>query len=341
MFRQTVFDPEADFDEEITHPQEQEDTSSRKGLKNGSIYDDDEFEMNAEWNSDSIYNDILGARNRRRACQVSDKPSVVSLLSAAAEVEEEQVGTTAALNLPKGGWQVKKIDVEVESSDFPTLVHSASLTKEKPTQKAFSNVAKETKWKNITKDFFKDDEEDAPNEEEKFTQVRQKSAGPRSAGKSYPRAQGHPSTQRSLLRKPYQQGGQQPGGHSTGQQGGASGGANGQGPRQRSFHPQGQGQGHGQASADTQPFPKPQEGDEAGKKPNEEFKNTRMCSFLDKCKRKDCTFAHTLDEYNPVECRFQLKCKSVDVNGNYTCRFKHKDETKEAYLSRSSTQKKA
>ena len=288
MFKQSVFDPEADFDEEIQQHPEEEDSAPKKGLKNGSIYDDDEFEMNAEWNSDSIYKDILGARNRRRVCQVSDKPSIVSLPSASAELKEEV--PEVVLNLPKGGWQIQKVELEVESSDFPTLVQSASLAKDKPMQKAFSNVSVPTKWKNVTKDFFQDDEEDE-REEEKFTQVRQKSAGPRSAGKTFhPRAQG-PSypTQRTGLRKPYQP--------------------------------------SGTVQADTQPqSAKPtQEADDSAKKPNEEFKNTRMCSFLDKCKRRGCTFAHTIEDYTPVECRFQFKCKSVDSTGNYTCRFKHKD----------------
>ena len=64
-------------------------------------------------------------------------------------------------------------------------------------------------------------------------------------------------------------------------------------------------------------------------KPSEEFKYTRMCNFAKTCKRKDCSFAHTLEQFTPVECKFQDRCKTQS-----TCRFKHSCESKEAFLER-------
>ena len=63
---------------------------------------------------------------------------------------------------------------------------------------------------------------------------------------------------------------------------------------------------------------------------NETYKNTRMCNFGKTCKRKECSFAHTVGEFSPVECNFQDRCKN-----KMQCRFKHSDETKEAYMIRS------
>ena len=54
-----------------------------------------------------------------------------------------------------------------------------------------------------------------------------------------------------------------------------------------------------------------------------------MCRFKDKCKRKNCTFAHTLDEWNPIVCSFDGRCK------NGVCKFWHKKkETKEELCTR-------
>ena len=61
------------------------------------------------------------------------------------------------------------------------------------------------------------------------------------------------------------------------------------------------------------------------------YKNTKMCSFGENCKKrgKGCNYAHTLDEFSPVECRFQGNCKNRS-----TCGFKHGDESKEDFLTR-------
>ena len=63
---------------------------------------------------------------------------------------------------------------------------------------------------------------------------------------------------------------------------------------------------------------------------SEEFKYTRMCVFAKTCKRSNCSFAHSIEQFNPVECRFQDRCKTKE-----TCRFRHASETKEQFLARS------
>jgi hypothetical protein len=59
---------------------------------------------------------------------------------------------------------------------------------------------------------------------------------------------------------------------------------------------------------------------------------TRMCKFMSTCRRRDtCTFAHSLDEFSPVQCRFS-KCRSFE-----SCRFFHPSlESKQNYITRSS-----
>ena len=56
---------------------------------------------------------------------------------------------------------------------------------------------------------------------------------------------------------------------------------------------------------------------------------TRLCYRMETCNRKDtCTFAHNLDEYSPIECKFQ-NCRKDG------CTFFHKSkETKQQYIKR-------
>jgi hypothetical protein len=58
---------------------------------------------------------------------------------------------------------------------------------------------------------------------------------------------------------------------------------------------------------------------------------SRMCKFTDKCRRRDtCTFAHSIDEFTPIQCKFAA-CRSFD-----NCRFFHPSiETKQSYIKRS------
>jgi len=62
--------------------------------------------------------------------------------------------------------------------------------------------------------------------------------------------------------------------------------------------------------------------------PPRNMKCTKMCNSGKDCKRPGCNFAHSIDEFNPITCRFQSRCK------NSGCTFKHDSETKENYLSR-------
>ncbi len=60
------------------------------------------------------------------------------------------------------------------------------------------------------------------------------------------------------------------------------------------------------------------------------LKNTKMCKNGEMCNRRNnCTFAHTMEEFNPISCRFQDRC-----NQKLTCSFKHDSESKEDYLMR-------
>lgn len=61
------------------------------------------------------------------------------------------------------------------------------------------------------------------------------------------------------------------------------------------------------------------------------LKCTKMCNAGKDCKRRpECNYAHSMDEFNPVTCKFQSRCKNVAE-----CNFKHDFETKEAFLARS------
>lgn len=60
---------------------------------------------------------------------------------------------------------------------------------------------------------------------------------------------------------------------------------------------------------------------------------TRMCKFASNCRRSNCMFAHTLNEFSPLICRFKDGCKF-----GKTCRYFHPgSETKEFYISRCNT----
>jgi len=67
------------------------------------------------------------------------------------------------------------------------------------------------------------------------------------------------------------------------------------------------------------------------KRETRRFEKTKFCKQLilsGECTRKECTFAHTLSEFNP-ECVFGLECKN-----KMACTFKHKDESIEEYCFR-------
>lgn len=59
----------------------------------------------------------------------------------------------------------------------------------------------------------------------------------------------------------------------------------------------------------------------------ETFTKTKMCKFR-RCKKPECTFAHSIDELVPKECFFKERCKIR------TCHFLHPGETKQDYLNK-------
>jgi hypothetical protein len=64
---------------------------------------------------------------------------------------------------------------------------------------------------------------------------------------------------------------------------------------------------------------------------HDETKCTRYCRNVlkfGKCNRSECTFAHTMEQYNPVKCDFGKGCKKQG------CTFIHPHETKESHCKR-------
>jgi hypothetical protein len=78
---------------------------------------------------------------------------------------------------------------------------------------------------------------------------------------------------------------------------------------------------------------------------DEKRQNTKICRFVEitfkktssglkttesnKCRRPNCTYAHTMSNWKPRPCRFQTGCRSLE-----TCPFKHENETRESYYER-------
>jgi hypothetical protein len=64
---------------------------------------------------------------------------------------------------------------------------------------------------------------------------------------------------------------------------------------------------------------------------------TRMCFRGESCNRRGtCTFAHNMDEFCPIECRFE-KCRRFESS---SCNFYHKKlETKNQYLERTALER--
>lgn len=59
-------------------------------------------------------------------------------------------------------------------------------------------------------------------------------------------------------------------------------------------------------------------------------KYSRVCKYLLQCKKWNCEFAHTIDEFEPVKCKFNKKCTRA------YCKFIHpaKNETIPQYLKK-------
>ena len=66
-------------------------------------------------------------------------------------------------------------------------------------------------------------------------------------------------------------------------------------------------------------------------------KRSRACKSVtseEKClKGSGCTFAHTIEELNPIACKFGMSCKFI-FSDTKTCFFIHPEETKEMYCKR-------
>jgi len=66
-------------------------------------------------------------------------------------------------------------------------------------------------------------------------------------------------------------------------------------------------------------------------------KRSRACKSVtseEKClKGSCCTFAHTIEELNPIACKFGMSCKFI-FSDTKTCFFVHPEETKEMYCKR-------
>lgn len=64
------------------------------------------------------------------------------------------------------------------------------------------------------------------------------------------------------------------------------------------------------------------------KSPSHNKVKTRMCNFAERCRRPECDYAHTLEEYSPIECKFRT-CRKPE------CRFYHPStESKSEFLVR-------
>jgi hypothetical protein len=237
-------------------------------------YDQDDYDYENEDERKLVYNnmcsdddddcksyDYLNERYKKRIV----KNIVVNLPKLSADgIHEEPPYSKqpeVKLNLPSGGWSVKKVEVSDMTNDMPSL----SDSKLKIDKKKFSS-SRGGEWKKMT-DFCSSFEEQASIEvpvEQEFVKVIKKSK------ERVPR-----------------------------------------------------------------PIPFVEEKEKEGP-PLRNLKCTKMCNSGKQCKRIDCNFAHSLEEFNPITCRFQSRCKNPHI-----CTFKHDSETKENYLARfQSLQKK-
>lgn len=223
-----------------------EDEEERKLAYENMCSDDDENQKPISY---------LNDRYKKRIV----KNVVVNLPTMSSEVKQETMYAhdgTVKLNLPSGGWAVKKVDVEPMCDSMPSLSDSKLKA---PTKKKFSS-SREGGWKKMS-DFFAPFEEQQlpPLVEEEFVKV---------VKKSRERVAKLPAVTEE--------------------------------PRQS--------------------------------EPTRNMKCTKMCNSGKDCKRPGCNYAHSMDEFNPIECKFQTRCKNP-----HTCTFKHNFETKENFLGRIKT----
>ena len=214
----------------------------------GNMCSDDDDDENREPIS------YLNDRYKKRIV----KNVVVNLPTMSSEVKQETQYAhdgSVKLNLPSGGWAVKKVEAVPIYAGTPSLSDSKLKA---PTKKKFSS-SREGGWKKMT-DFFSPFEEQSPPvsalAEEEFVKVVKKS-------------------------------------------------------RERT------------AKLPVIAEEKPQF--EAPRN----LKCTKMCNSGKDCKRPGCNYAHSMDEFNPIECKFQTRCKNPQ-----SCTFKHSFESKDNFLAR-------
>jgi hypothetical protein len=66
---------------------------------------------------------------------------------------------------------------------------------------------------------------------------------------------------------------------------------------------------------------------------NKVLKRTKLCKYGSKCKRKVCTFAHSIKELQPAKCLFGESCRFIN-HPSRKCTFLHPNETKEEFVKR-------
>ena len=64
-------------------------------------------------------------------------------------------------------------------------------------------------------------------------------------------------------------------------------------------------------------------------KTKETPQKNRVCNYHFQCRRANCTFAHTCDEFNPVECKFGKRCRRKYCNWFHPTR-----ENKTGFITR-------
>jgi hypothetical protein len=263
-------------------------------------YTDDDFYDEEDQTTESD-TDVDWSNNETLDAFLPNNKKQIGNLACGGNDEENGDAPVRAASSEFKGWNVNPISVAKPNAEFPTLVTSNSLVLAAQAEKPKSSFTRApvSKWKNITAEFFKEDDDEEVEQpaqkpkEEQFTQVR--------------RSKGHDHVENAARFKNHQK------------------------PKS-------------DAAAAAAPPPKHKNLLARGPKPTVEapataetkqhMKNTRMCTWGASCKRSNCNFAHTLEEYTPVKCKFQSRCNIRNAEGVYDCRYIHDDESKQDFLRR-------
>ena len=104
-------------EEETCFNEHDEDTPSTPKNIYKSIYDDEDFEQDTQWESKGMYDEISTFR-RKMKNQVTGTRTTTTV----GEVKQVQEEPEKVLNLPKGGWNIQK--VEIDAPDFSSPIPS-------------------------------------------------------------------------------------------------------------------------------------------------------------------------------------------------------------------------